>query len=394
MFDAVSLPETDQILRLMAIYAGDDRPLKVDLGVGVYRSPDGRTPVMAAVKQAEQRIWQNQNTKSYVGLAGDPAFHGAMRSLVLGDAVPVGRVAAAAAPGGTGAIRQILEMTKRLTPDAAVWLSDPTWPNHSSIARYLGLTIRTYRYYDAETGGLDRAGMMADLSAAAPGDLVLLHACCHNPTGVELSLQDWQAIGATLETTGAIPFIDMAYQGFGNSLEEDAAGTRLLAGMLPETLIAASCSKNFGLYRDRVGIAIAVTSGETAQSAAQAMLAYFNRQNYSFPPDHGARVVETILGDPILTDIWRTELRGMREGMNATRAAFAEALRVETGSDRFGFLGSHRGMFSLIGATPEQVDRLREEHAIYVVRDGRMNVAGLTPDAIPRVARAMAEVLI
>jgi aromatic-amino-acid transaminase len=393
MFETLTPPETDQILRIMALYAADERPQKVDLGVGVYRTADGRTPVMAAVKQAEERIWQSQETKSYLGLAGDPGFHAVMRDLILGDTVPASRVAALATPGGTGAVRQILELTRNLTPDATVWISDPSWPNHSSIAGYLGLNLRLYRYYDPETGGLDRDGMMADLAEAKPGDVVLLHGCCHNPSGVELSLQDWRDVGALLQRTGAIPFVDIAYQGFGEGLEEDAAGTRILAGMLPEVLIAASCSKNFGLYRDRVGVAFAITADDETQAKAQATLAFLNRQNYSFPPDHGARVVETILTDPGLTEIWRTELREMREGMSATRQSIADALRAETSSDRFGFLASNRGMFSLIGATPEQVEALRDEHAIYVVGDGRMNIAGLTPDSIPYVARAVAQVM-
>lgn len=393
MFETLTPPETDQILRIMALYAADERPQKVDLGVGVYRTADGRTPVMAAVKQAEERIWQSQETKSYLGLAGDPGFHAVMRDLILGDTVPASRVAALATPGGTGAVRQILELTRNLTPDATVWISDPSWPNHRSIAGYLGLNLRFYRYYDAETGGLDRDGMIGDLAEAKPGDVVLLHGCCHNPSGVELSLQDWRDVGALLQRTGAIPFVDIAYQGFGEGLEEDAAGTRILAGMLPEVLIAASCSKNFGLYRDRVGIAFAITADDKTQAKAQATLAFLNRQNYSFPPDHGARVVETILTDPDLTATWRTELREMREGMSATRQSIAEALRAETGSDRFGFLASNRGMFSLIGATPEQVETLRDEHAIYVVGDGRMNIAGLTPDSIPYVARAVAKVM-
>ncbi len=393
MFDTLIPPEPDKILRLMAMYAADTRPDKVDLGVGVYRTPDGRTPVMAAVKQAEGRILADQATKSYTGLAGDPAFHSAMRNLILGETVDVGRIAAVATPGGTGAVRQVLELTKRLTPDATIWISTPTWPNHPSIISYLGLNHREYRYYDTATGGLDRSGMLADLEQAKPGDLILLHGCCHNPTGVDLQEGDWVEIAALCQRTGAIPFVDLAYLGFANSLEDDAAGTRLMAAAVPEMLIAASCSKNFGLYRERVGVVLAVTSGGTAQAAAQGMLAYLNRQNYAFPPDHGARVVQTILNDHTLRDMWRDELRGMRDGMNAMRTRFAAALREHAGSDRFGFIAGHRGMFSLIGATPEQVATLRDKHGIYLVGDGRMNIAGLTPDKVDYVARAVAQVL-
>ena len=287
-------------------------------------------------------------------------------------------------------MRQVLETVHRLNPQATVWISDPTWPNHPAIIDHLGQKRQSYRYYDATTGGIDRAGMMADLAGAGRGDLILLHGCCHNPTGADLLPDDWQEIAALCARTGAIPFVDMAYQGFGAGLEADAAGVRLLAAGLPEVLIAASCSKNFGLYRERVGTVLIVTE---AKAAAEGVLAGMNRQNFDFPPDHGARVVQEILGDEALGALWRGELEGMRRAMEGNRRALAVALRAATGSDRFGFLAAHRGMFSLIGATPAQVDRLREDHGIYLVGDGRMNVAGLTPDTIPRVARALAKVL-
>lgn len=390
MFETVTPPEPDKIIRLMDMFAADTRTGKVDLGVGVYRSPEGKTPVMAAVKQAEERIWTAQDSKSYVGLRGDLGYLDAMRHLILGESVPADRVAGAGTPGGTGAVRQVLETVHRLAPSATVWISDPTWPNHPAIIDHLGQKRQSYRYYDAATGGIDRTGMMADLAGAARGDLILLHGCCHNPTGADLLPDDWQEIAALCARTGAIPFVDMAYQGFGLGLEEDAAGVRLLATALPEVLIAASCSKNFGLYRERVGVVLIVTEGK---AAAEGVLAGMNRQNFAFPPDHGARVVQEILGDEALGALWRGELDAMRRTMEGNRRALAEALRAETGSDRFGFLAGHRGMFSLIGATSTQIERLREVHGIYLVGDGRMNVAGLTPDTIPRVARAMAEVL-
>lgn len=393
MFDDLKAPEADKILRLMALCAADERPDKVDLGVGVYRDPQGRTPVMEAVKRAEAFIAARQVTKSYVSLSGDPAFARALRGLILGDAVPADRVAMCATTGGTGAVRQALEMARRVSPEAAVWVPSPTWANHSAIIAHLGQAEREYRYYDIATGGLDREGMLADLAQAKARDVVLLHGCCHNPTGAELMPDDWRAIGDVLEATGAIPFIDIAYLGFANGLEADAAGTRMLASRLPEVLIAASCSKNFGLYRERVGLCLAVTSGPGPRDAVAGLMAHLNRQSYAFPPDHGARVVQTILDDVELRGIWEAELTQMRETMNANRVALTEALRAETGSDRFGFLASHRGMFSLIGVTPEQAEALRRDHGIYVVSDGRMNVAGLTPDAIPKVARALATVL-
>ena len=390
MFETVTPPEPDKIIRLMGMFAADARADKVDLGVGVYRSPAGTTPVMEAVKEAEHRIWAAQESKTYVGLRGDLGFLDAMRRLILGESVPADRVAGAGTPGGTGAVRQVLETVHRLNPQATVWISDPTWPNHPAIIDHLGQKRQSYRYYDATTGGIDRAGMMADLAGAGRGDLILLHGCCHNPTGADLLPDDWQEIAALCARTGAIPFVDMAYQGFGAGLEADAAGVRLLAAGLPEVLIAASCSKNFGLYRERVGTVLIVTE---AKAAAEGVLAGMNRQNFAFPPDHGARVVQEILGDEALGALWRGELEGMRRAMEGNRRALAVALRAATGSDRFGFLAAHRGMFSLIGATPAQVDRLREDHGIYLVGDGRMNVAGLTPETIPRVARALAEVL-
>ena len=390
MFETVTPPEPDKIIRLMGIFAADPRADKVDLGVGVYRSPEGTTPVMAAVKQAEYRIWAAQESKSYVGLRGDAGFLDAMRRLILGDSVTADRVAAAGTPGGTGAVRQVLETVHRLNPEAKVWISDPTWPNHPAIIDHLGQSRASYRYYDPATGGIDRAGKMADLAGAARGDLILLHGCCHNPTGADLTLADWREVAAICARTGAIPFVDMAYQGFGAGLEEDAAGVRLLAESLPEVLIAASCSKNFGLYRERVGVVLIVTEGK---AAAEGVLAGMNRQNFAFPPDHGARVVQEILGDQALDALWRDELAGMRRMMEGHRTALAHALRDATGSDRFGFLAAHRGMFSLIGATPAQVESLRAEHGIYLVGDGRMNIAGLTQDTIPRVAQAIALVL-
>ncbi len=393
MFDDLKAPEADKIIRLMALFAEDPRADKVDLGVGVYRDAQGRTPVMAAVREAEARIAAAQVTKTYIGLSGDPAFQASLRDLILADAVPPERVAACATAGGSGAVRQVLEMVRRITPDAAIWMPTPSWANHAAIVGHLGLTAHDYRYYDAETGGLDRDGVLADLAMAKAGDVVLLHGCCHNPTGADLLPDDWRAIGDVLEKTGAIPFVDLAYLGFADGLEQDAFGTRHLAGRLPEVLIAASCSKNFGLYRERVGLTLAITRGPGQKAAAAGLMAHINRQSYAFPPDHGARVVQVILGDGALREVWRSELSQMRDTINANRVALANALRAETGSDRFGFLAAHRGMFSLLPSRPEQVEVLRRDHGIYVVGDGRMNIAGLTPATIPVVARAVALVL-
>ena len=393
MFETLTPPQPDKIIQLMQMFREDPRAKKVDLGVGVYKTSEGKTPVMKAVKAAEELVLKTQDSKGYVALAGDAGYLAAMKGLMFADTVPHARIAAAGTPGGTGAVRQVLEMVKRLTPEATVWISAPTWPNHPAIISYLGLGLREYRYYDVESGGLDRAGMMQDLSGVKPGDLILLHGCCHNPTGVDLTLEDWRALGDLCLGSGAVPFVDMAYLGFGHGIEEDAAGMRLLAGMVPEMLVAGSCSKNFGLYRDRVGIAMALCGDEKAATAAGGMLAWLNRQNFAFPPDHGARAVQTILGDPGLTDLWRGELREMRDGMQANREALATELQRITGSDRFAFLAAHKGMFSLLGASLEQVETLRAQHGISLVFDSRMNVAGLTLETIPLVAKAVAEVM-
>ncbi|NKB26366.1 MAG: aminotransferase class I/II-fold pyridoxal phosphate-dependent enzyme [Rhodobacteraceae bacterium] len=379
----------DKILMLVKMFRDDPRNDKVDLGVGVYRDASGNTPVMASVKKAEKMLWQAEQTKAYTGLAGDPAFGEAMRGLLLGDAVPADRVAAAATPGGTGAVRQALELIQMAAPEATVWISDPTWPNHPSIIKYLGMKMQTYRYFDEASRGVDFAGMMADLDAVKPGDVVLLHGCCHNPTGANLTGPEWSAVADLLVAKNVTPLIDIAYQGFGDGLEADAAGTRLIASRLPETLIAASCSKNFGIYRERTGILMAVAPDATARDKAQATLAYLNRQNFSFPPDHGARLVTMILNDADLRAEWEAELEAVRTSMLDLRTQLANALRERSGSDRFGFIAQHRGMFSRIGATPEQVLKMREDHGIYMVGDSRMNIAGLNAQTVPILADAI-----
>ena len=382
----------DKILGLMSMYREDPRPTKIDLGVGVYKNAEGVTPVMRAVKAAEARLVQQQTSKAYVGLAGDPAYGAAMTDLLLADSVARERLAAVATPGGTGAVRQAFELVRLANPDVRVFVSDPTWPNHVSILGYLGIPVVKYRYFDSETRAVDFAGMMEDLADVTSDDVVLLHGCCHNPTGANLNLTQWQAVIDLINEKGCLPMIDIAYQGFGDGLEEDAAATRLVASSVPELLIAASCSKNFGIYRERTGLLIAM--GEKADTTAitQGNLNHLNRQNYSFPPDHGARVVTEILTDPELKADWMAELEDMRLGMLALRQQLADELQRLSGSDRFGFIAQHRGMFSQIGTTPDMVENLRAEHAIYMVSDSRMNVAGLNAQSVPVLARAIIEV--
>ncbi len=389
MLENLTAQPADKILALVAKFKADPRADKVDLGVGVYKDASGNTPVMRSVKEAERRILANQSTKAYTGLAGDPAFGAAMKDLVLGDAVINERVAAIATPGGTGAIRQALELIRIAAPKATVWLSNPTWPNHSSIIKYLGMRMAEYRYFDSETRGVDFAGMLADLQSVAPGDVVLLHGCCHNPTGANLTYEQMAQVIGVMQNKGAVPLIDIAYQGFGNGLADDAKITRQIASSFENCLIAASCSKNFGIYRERTGILMAVAKGADQQALTQQNLAFLNRQNYSFPPDHGARVVTTILQDPDLRADWEAELEETRNGMLALRRQLADELKRLTNSDRFDFLAHHRGMFSRLGTTPEMVEKLRTDHGIYMVGDSRMNIAGLNAQTVPVLAKAI-----
>jgi len=379
----------DKILELMQLFRDDPRPQKIDLGVGVYKNAEGVTPVMRAVKAAEKRLVETQESKSYTGLTGDPAYTGAMRDLILSDSVDAGRVAAAATPGGTGAVRQALELLRYADKGASVWVSTPTWPNHLTIIEYLGVPMKPYRYFDNATRSVDFAGMMEDLKGVKAGDLVLLHGCCHNPTGANLTPDEWKVVADHLEATGAVPFVDIAYQGFGDGLDEVAFGVRHLASRLPEMVIAASCSKNFGVYRERAGVLMTLAASEKDKASAQATLAYLNRQNYSFPPDHGARVVQMILDDAELRADWKAELEDVRLSMLGLREQMASELRQRTNSDRFDFIANHRGMFSRIGATPEQVMKLRTDHGIYMVGDSRMNIAGLNPTTVPVLAEAI-----
>ena len=388
MFETLNPQPQDKILALIQMFRDDPRAGKIDLGVGVYRDASGLTPVMRAVKTAERQLWEAERTKTYTGLAGEPAFHAALSELILGDSVASERIAAVATPGGTGAIRQGFELVRMAAPGARVWLSDPTWPNHPSILRYLGMGQATYRYFDETTRGVDFAGMLADLGRVAPGDVVLLHGCCHNPTGANLTLPEWAAVADLLVARRAVPLVDLAYQGFGDGLEPDVAGTRLIAARCPEVLIAASCSKNFGIYRERTGLLLAL--GEASRKGVvQGNLAWLNRQNFSFPPDHGARLVTMILTDPLLRADWMGELEEVRLSMLGLREALAAALRLASGSDRFGFLAAHRGMFSRLGATEAQVERLRVAHGIYMVSDSRLNIAGLNAATVPVLAQAI-----
>ena len=379
----------DKILALMTAFKNDPRDQKLDLGVGVYKDPNGNTPIMRSIKAAEKKWWEIESSKSYVGLVGDPAFSDALISLVLGSNIPKNLIASAATPGGTGAVRQGFELFKIANPELRVFVSDPTWPNHISILKYLNIPCETYRYFDNETRGVDFDSMVADLARAKAGDVILLHGCCHNPTGANLNKQQWQEITDLLNKSGATPMIDLAYQGFGDGLEEDAHATRLIAESVPETVIASSCSKNFGIYRDRAGLLMLVSQDSSRRNTNQSMLAFLNRQNYSFPPDHGSRLVSIVLNDTDLRIDWMSELEDIRNSLLNLRLQLSNELQKLSGSDRFSFIASHRGMFSRLGASPLQVEKMREEFGIYMVSDSRFNVAGLNTETVPILAKAI-----
>ena len=393
MFETLQQAPADKIIALIGLYRNDPRPGKVDLGVGVYKDIDGRTPVMRAVREAEKRLLASQDTKTYLGLPGDTAFNTAMIKLAFGEKADVSRIRAAQAPGGSGALRLVAELLQRSRAGATVWLSDPTWPNHPPVMRGAGLKVRDYPYFDAASGAVRFDDMLAALKTAASGDVVLLHGCCHNPTGANLDVAQWAKVADVLLERGLLPFVDIAYQGFGDGLDADAAGLRLLAEKMPEMVVASSCSKNFAVYRDRVGAAmILAKDGAQANVAISQMLAAA-RALYSMPPDHGAAAVHMVLEDAELKKDWETELEDMRLRMLKLRVAFAEALRRQSNSDRFDFIASHRGMFSRLGLTEAQVERLRAEHAIYMVGDSRINVAGLPEDGMDDLAKAIVSVL-
>ena len=393
MLEKFQPAKADPILGLGKLYQADPRDGKIDLGVGVYKDASGNTPIVRAVKQAEVMLHASQTSKTYVALAGSELFRDEMRKLVLDDAVAVERVATLQTPGGTGAIRQVFETMKKLNPGGTIWISDPSWPSHMAMATHMGFKTRGYPYFDAVTKMVDTAAMMQSFEDLEAGDMLLLHGCCHNPTGANLDIETWRAITDLVIEKGVVPFVDIAYQGLGDGLDEDAAPLRSMASKVPEMFIAASCSKNFGLYRDRVGVAMVIAKDAQTAEIAQGNLAILNRLNYSFAPDHGAAVVGLILSTPELRADWLNELTEMRHTMLKTRTDLADALRQQCNADDFDFIAHHRGMFSRLGLSPQQVDALRDEHAMYVVGDSRINIAGLSGGRHKPFAVAVAQVM-
>jgi aspartate aminotransferase len=393
LFQQLERLVADSILGLMAKYRADPFEQKVDLGVGVYRDLSGNTPILDCVRRAEKEVLAAQTTKSYVGAAGREEFNSAMEELVLGSAHATRRDRRARSlqtPGGCGALRVGAELIKAAAPNAVVHLSDPTWGNHAPLLGGCGLKLERYPYYDAATHELRFEAMLQRLQAASVGDAVLIHACCHNPAGADLDPAQWQAVAELLERRRLVPFLDLAYQGFGASLEQDAAAVRMVVERVPEALIAVSFSKNLGLYRERVGGLIVISENAARADAVQSHMQHIARSIYSMPPDHGAAIAAKIFAEPPLRREWIQELDAMRTRIQDMRTLLAKRLQEVTGDDAFDFIRTQHGMFSLLGVSREAVERLREKHHIYMTSDSRMNLAGIMPNNVSYVAEAFA----
>lgn len=395
MLDTLERLPADSILGLSAACRADPNPDKVDLTVGIYMDEQGNCPVFEAVRQAQRALVAEETTKAYMPPEGDDAFNRGMQRLVLGeesDALREGRVSSIQTPGGCGALRIGAEIIHAAVPGARVWVSDPTWPVHLPLLGSVGLRFETYRYYEADSHGVNFEGMVTDLRAATRGDVVLLHGCCHNPCGADLSIEQWGVVADMAEQQGFIPFVDIAYQGLGDGLAEDAAGLRLLAERLPEVILAASCSKNMGLYRERTGAAMFVCRDRDNAGTILSQALVAARRIYSMPPAHGALLAGRILSDDRLGGVWRSELGTMCERINRLRTVLREKLEAPSGVD-FGFIEREKGMFSFLGLSPEQTLRLREEHSVYMLGSSRINVAGVNARNIDYLAEAVASVL-
>jgi aspartate aminotransferase len=396
MFEELKLITADSILGLMAAYRADPDPRKVDLGIGVYRDDHGETPVPAAVRQAESALLQRETTKSYVGPAGNPGYNQAMERLVLGEGHPAlaaGRVRSVQTPGGCGALRLGAELVRAASPESVVYVSTPTWANHGPLLSGAGLRLEPYPYYDRATGGVQFDAMLGTLGKLPPRTVVLLHASCHNPTGADLSQDEWRAVLSLIKRRQLLPFLDMAYQGLGDGLETDAFATRLFCAELPEVLCAVSCSKNFGLYRERTGSLHVSCSTAAAADAVMSHLVRLGRGMWSMPPDHGAAIVHGVLADPALTRLWKEELEHMRQRVQGLRHAVVGQLKEHCPQRDFGFIAAQHGMFSYFGISTDEVRELRIAHHIYMTDDSRMNIAGLRQENLEYFARAVAQVL-
>jgi aspartate aminotransferase len=392
LFQDLKQLSADSILGLMTKYRADPSPSKVDLGVGVYRDLTGNTPVLDCVRRAEQEVLAAQTTKSYVASAGREEFNAAVEELVLGPTHAARRERRARtvqAPGGCGALRLGAELIRAAAPAAAVHVSDPTWGNHTPLLGSSGLRLERYPYYDIAANGLRFAAMLEHLERAREGDVVLIHACCHNPSGADLDAGQWKTLVELLGRRRLVPFLDLAYQGFAVDLEADAAGLRLVAAQVPESLVAISYSKNLGLYRERVGALIVIGESESRANAMLSHVLQIARGIYSMPPDHGAAIAAHIFTNPALKEQWILELARMRTRITDMRGLLALELRKASGDGSFDFIRTQRGMFSLLGVSPQVVERLRDKHHIYMTQDSRMNLAGIMPHNAANVAGAI-----
>lgn len=400
MFNLLNPLPADPILNLIVECNADSNPNKVDLGAGVYKDESGHTPIMAAVKAAQVRLLQEETTKTYVSPAGSAGFNQGMVNLLLGESHPAikdQRVMSVQAPGGCGALNiaghLIQRCNKEKSTPATVWISTPTWANHIPLLGSCGLHLREYPYYDGETHGINFDAMMEGLQDVVAGDVVLLHGCCHNPSGADLTQEQWQSVAALLNEKDAIPFVDIAYQGLGDGLEQDAWGMRYLAEHCPEMIIASSCSKNFGLYRERVGEVVVIAKNTTAAQTSHGQLLHIARGIYSMPPNYGAALVDIILHDTALTQQWQTELTQMRERIAGLRINLVRQLQAAGAGSRFDYIQYEKGMFSFLGITPEQVQRLKNEYSIYMVNSSRISVAGLSDHNMGYVVESLMKVV-
>ncbi|AHG73344.1 Aspartate aminotransferase [Mannheimia sp. USDA-ARS-USMARC-1261] len=396
MFSHIQAAPADPILGLGEAFKADTREGKINLGIGVYMTDEGKTPIVKAVKEAEKRLLENETTKTYLTIDGVQAFNAATQTLLFGENAEVitsGRAKTAQSLGGTGALRIAAEFVKRHTSAKNVWISTPTWPNHNAIFEAVGINVKGYRYYNKETNGLDWDNLIADLSQAEAGDVVLLHGCCHNPTGIDPTPAQWEQLAALSAEKGWLPLFDFAYQGFANGLEEDAYGLRAFVKNNRELLVASSFSKNFGLYNERVGAFTLIADNADDANRAFTQIKSIIRVLYSNPSAHGASAVAVALADPELKALWIEELDEMRNRIKEMRAKLVQLLKEKGANKDFSFINEQNGMFSFSGLTPEQVDRLKDEFAIYAVRSGRINVAGITSKNIEALADAIVKVL-
>lgn len=396
MFENVQIAPPDPILGLTEMFKADPNPNKINLSVGVYQDANGKTPVLDTVKEAEKRILEQEKSKGYLPMTGEPAYCAQVQDLLFGEGheIIIGkRAATAQCPGGTGALRVAGDYLHTLHPEAKIWLSNPTWANHNTIFAAAGLTCEQYDYRDPATNGLDFEAMCESIKKIPKGDVILLHGCCHNPTGIDPTPEQWSLIGDLLAEQGVLPLVDFAYQGLAVGIEEDRAGLLELTKKVKRMLICSSFSKNFGLYRERIGALTVVADDIDEATTVMSQVKLRIRYNYSNPPSHGAQIVATVLGDKLLRSNWIKEVAGIRNRINEMRHLFVETLK-EKGVDRdFSSIIEQRGMFSFSGLTKEQVQLLHGHHSIYIVGSGRINVAGMTPDNMDRLCEAIKSVL-